>query len=219
MRITVGHTEVDLLPERAAFLPASKALVVADLHLGKSATFRTRGLPVPEGTTQSDLDRLSQLLDHTKASSLVIAGDLIHAHDGLTSSVLRRFKEWLGQIGCPVILTEGNHDRRSSLSRSLGGIQIVREQMIDKLLVTHDPEDLPASQVGLAGHLHPGIRISESRHSSIRLPAFQLRDEKHLIMPAFSEFTGLQIINPTPADRFFVSLRDSITEVPTKLIS
>ena len=41
---------------------ASRTLFVADLHLGKSATFRARGLPVPSGTTQDNLRRLAALV-------------------------------------------------------------------------------------------------------------------------------------------------------------
>ena len=66
MEILLGETQAELLPGRAIFLPQSKTLIVADLHLGKSATFRKRGLPVPEGTTKSDLDRLAALLKATQ---------------------------------------------------------------------------------------------------------------------------------------------------------
>jgi metallophosphoesterase superfamily enzyme len=51
--------DILLLPGRAAFLPASATLLVADLHLGKAATFRQAGIPVPEGSAQADLARLT----------------------------------------------------------------------------------------------------------------------------------------------------------------
>ena len=40
-----------LLPERAVWWPAAGLLLVADVHLGKAATFRRLGQPVPAGTT------------------------------------------------------------------------------------------------------------------------------------------------------------------------
>ena len=39
--------DVVLLPGRAALLPASRTLLVSDIHLGKAATFRQAGIPVP----------------------------------------------------------------------------------------------------------------------------------------------------------------------------
>ena len=54
--------ELRLMPERAAWCAQSETLFVADVHLGKAATFRARGLPVPQGTTTETLTRLSQAL-------------------------------------------------------------------------------------------------------------------------------------------------------------
>jgi len=117
MTITLGNTPVTLLAAHAAFLEKSSVLVVSDIHLGKSATFRSRGIPVPEGDSQADLDRLSLLILETKPTRLVIAGDLVHAKDGMSSHVLGIFREWLEGIKIPVILTEGNHDRMAHLSK------------------------------------------------------------------------------------------------------
>ena len=76
-----GRTAADvvLLPGRAAFLPSSATLLVADLHLGKAATFRKAGIPVPEGSAQADLARLARLVRETSARRLVIVGDLLIA--------------------------------------------------------------------------------------------------------------------------------------------
>ncbi len=218
MRLPLGPTEIVLLTDRAVFLPQSRALVVADLHLGKSATFRTRGLPVPEGTTSDDLTRLSTLLRQTRAETLVVAGDLIHARDGLTESLVASFRIWLEGHLVRVILTEGNHDRGSGSITTKFPIEICDHFKLDGLVIAHDPDDLSADEPGIAGHLHPGIRIRESRLSSLRLPAFHLRPSHHLILPAFSSFTGLKMIDPSPSDRFFVSLDQAVVEIPLSLI-
>jgi DNA ligase-associated metallophosphoesterase len=218
MTISFGLTDLVLLPDRAVYLPETRVLVVADLHLGKSATFRTRGLAVPEGTTASDLSRLSKLLEQTSARTLVIAGDLIHSHDGLTPEIVKTFRDWLKKHNTSVILAEGNHDQRTNLARHQLPLEIRPECLVDETLITHDPDELHPDQFGIAGHLHPGIRIPESRHSSLRLSAFYLRNNKHLVLPAFSSFTGLQIIKPSPSDRFFVCLKETITEIPVSLV-
>jgi len=48
---TVAGEKLVLLAERAVFWPAKKALFVADFHLGKAASFRRAGIPLPSGTT------------------------------------------------------------------------------------------------------------------------------------------------------------------------
>jgi len=42
-----AEAEVVLLPERAVWWPATRTLLVADLHLGKCETLRANGAPMP----------------------------------------------------------------------------------------------------------------------------------------------------------------------------
>ena len=44
---------------KVVFSPEHQAMFVADIHLGKAATFRSLGVPVPAGTTQENLAKLS----------------------------------------------------------------------------------------------------------------------------------------------------------------
>ena len=83
---TLAGEEVVMLPERALYWPRARTLFLADLHWGKAATFRASHVPVPIGTTASDLARLSRALTRTGASHLVILGDLLHARAGWTRS-------------------------------------------------------------------------------------------------------------------------------------
>lgn len=214
MIITAGETEIQLLAGRAALLVASKALVVSDLHLGKSATFRARGLAVPEGSSTADLARLAKLITDSGATRLVIAGDLIHAADGWNHSVAGEFRDWLSNCPIPAILTEGNHDRRARSGAKSLPLDVVADLEIDGVLITHNPVDLSSGRPGIAGHLHPGVRIREKGRSSIRMTGFLLKETGHLILPAFSEFTGTQIISSAKGDRFFVEIRESFAELP-----
>jgi uncharacterized protein len=56
--VEVAGEVLELRPERPAYCPARKALLVADLHIGKSAAYRHGGIPVPDPSFH-DLDRLS----------------------------------------------------------------------------------------------------------------------------------------------------------------
>ena len=219
MEISLGPIKVQLLPGRAAFLPASKSLIVADLHLGKAATFRERGLAVPEGSNASDLGRLKDIIDFKKPKQLVIAGDLFHSADGLSSSTIELFQEWLQNLELPVLLTEGNHDRRSWFARHRFPIDVSPHLRLDELTITHDPDDLSVREYGIAGHLHPGIRIKEAPRQSLKIAGFLVRHSKHLILPAFSEFTGIAPLKIGKEDQFFTEIKGTISELPNELTS
>ena len=97
-----------LLPAGAVFLRESETLVVADVHLGKSACFRAQGLPIPEGDNARDFERLSDLVKQQNASQLVVAGDLFHAAAGLTTKLISTLDDFLQTLGIPVCLVLGN---------------------------------------------------------------------------------------------------------------
>lgn len=69
MLIDAGGVPIELLAERAAWLPASKTLLVADLHLGKAQSFRRSGVPVPAGTTAAMFGRLDRLIGSSRRAS------------------------------------------------------------------------------------------------------------------------------------------------------
>ena len=49
--IEVAGRALSLLPQKAAFLPDTRTLLIADAHIGKATSFRALGVPVPRGTT------------------------------------------------------------------------------------------------------------------------------------------------------------------------
>ncbi|MEK9774882.1 MAG: DEAD/DEAH box helicase, partial [Quisquiliibacterium sp.] len=63
LRLEHAGVCLTLLPQRAVLIEHERALLVSDLHLGKAATFRKLGVPVPEGTTLATLARLDALLE------------------------------------------------------------------------------------------------------------------------------------------------------------
>jgi len=205
---------LELLPDAALWLGDAGTLVVADVHLGKSAAFRARGLAVPEGDLERDLDRLATLVRRHRPARLVIAGDLFHSPAGLTPELRQRLDEWLPALGTSVTLVRGNHDRRLP---PLAGLEVVERLALDALEILHDPADAnPDTALTIAGHLHPVIRIADGRRSSLRLPCFHLRPQT-LVLPAFGSFTGGQPLAPEPGDRLFVAPADQVLEVPPAL--
>jgi len=190
--LTLAGQSLHLLPQRALWWPAQQRLLVADVHLGKDQIFRQRGVPVPDGSVQRDLQRLKALLQNYPAASLIVLGDLVHAKPQASDGWVNTLQDWLGEIGrdrLQVIL--GNHDRH--MARLLDAWQISHHQQLDLsgLQLRHAPDEISSS--GIAGHLHPGIRL-RAAGQSLRAPVFWLRDQR-LVLPAFGRFTGLMDVH------------------------
>lgn len=206
-----GHA-LDLLPDGAVFLPETGTLVAADVHLGIANSFRSRGLPLPEGDIARDLGRLADLVRFHGAAELVIAGDLIHAQTGITPEIEEGFGRFLENLGCPCVLVAGNHEAKirrlpidSVPSLERAGISIL-----------HDPKDAQGGGLTLAGHWHPIAKIPDGKRTSLRLPCFLLR-KGVLVLPAFGSFIGGAVMEPEKGDRFFVPLRERVVEAVPEL--
>lgn len=202
--------DIHLLPQSAVLLQGA-TLILADIHLGKSATFRARGLPVPEGDNERDLTRILNLVHETHARHLIIAGDLFHAPSGIDSTLSQTLNDFLANLSIPLTLVSGNHDAK--LKHLPAGLTTVPHLDLGNIRVIHDPADSSSDHFNITGHWHPVIKIPDGKRTSLRLPCFLLRGNT-LVLPSFGTFTGGRIIQPEPGDRFFVTLRDQIAELP-----
>lgn len=217
MRTIDWHGEsLMLLPDRAVFWPRCKAIIVADLHLGKAAAFRAAGIPVPE-VIHTDLDRLSRLLDEHSAERLVIAGDLLHARSGRTDAVLRALSTWReSRRDARITVVRGNHDAHAGdLPLDLGfecvdGPFALHDH--DPIAIGHDPEVTDDhGRAVICGHLHPSITLGDGC-TSVRAAIFWVRPNE-LVLPAFGRFTGCRDIRPQRGDRVFAVGEGSVLEV------
>lgn len=188
----VGHA-LSLLAERAAWHAASRTLFVADLHLGKSATFRARGLPVPAGTTQENLQRLGELVRRHAAERVVFLGDLLHSKHAQRAAAIAPLHAWrAAHAALRCVLVRGNHDSHAGDPPPSLGFDIVDEPWpVDGaagLVACHHPQRAAAGTV-LAGHWHPAITLRGPARDRQRLACFCLVDGL-LVLPAFGAFTG-----------------------------
>lgn len=209
-----------LMPERAAFEPDTGTLFVADVHLGKAAVFRARGLPVPQGSTALTLARLSQAIDRGQARQLVVLGDFLHARESHAPTVLAALSAWRQRhpdLRCLVI--EGNHDVHAGPVHASFGIE-TREAPFEQgplRGVHHPPEESETQAPGiltLAGHVHPVVTL-RGRSDRLRLPAFWLQSNV-LTLPAFGEFTGgFEIAaSKQPGSQCFLVSEHTVTPLP-----
>ena len=208
-----GET-LHLLPQRALWWPAQRSLFVADLHLGKAAAYRALGQPVPSGTTQANLGRLTDLLREYHPLTLVFLGDFLHAAEARTASVLAELSAWraaFSAVRC--VLVRGNHDHRAGDPPPELGVEVVEEPWpLGPFAACHHPQVQPGRMV-LAGHVHPTVTLYGRGRDRLRLPCFAL-DAHQLLLPAFGEFTGGWTLSPAPGTDLFAVADEGVWRLP-----
>lgn len=220
MRAHTGqHLEIELegellllLAQRGIYWQDRKILLVADAHLGKAATFRAHNIAVPAGTTEKDLQTLSQMIVETGADHLIFLGDLVHNKRGLTdriSSLILAWREHHSQI--KITLVRGNHDKKIPAIEKLMRMDIVEEPLVmGPFALKHHPSADSSGYV-LCGHTHPAVRL-HGAGQSLRLPCY-LFEKRVGTLPAFGSFTGCMEIEPTGEERVYVLAGDTVVEV------
>lgn len=207
--ITIQNEVFTLTNQRALFWKKEKALILSDLHIGKTAHFRKNGIALSDQIFENDLQRLSVLIEYFKPEKFIVVGDLLHAGD---NSDVDKFCEWKNQFSdLEFHLIEGNHDKISKKLESKLCLNFMDEILeIDDFMFVHDFEkNQPKFQI--TGHIHPGFIINSSV-KNIKLPCFVVT-ENQLLLPAFSEFTGLDTKNLPKKGRFYVFTDAEIYEI------
>lgn len=214
-----------LLPERALWWPGGATLFVADLHLGKAATFRARGLPVPAGTTQHNLAQLSHLLQRCAAQRLVVLGDFLHAAEAQSPALLAQLAHWrAAHPALQVLLVRGNHDRHAGDPPAPLALEGVNEPFdLGPFACCHHPQR-HATRAVLAGHVHPAVQLRGAGRDALRLPCFCIEHPQEgqgsgaagtlVLLPSFGAFTGSHTLAPAPGRRLFAAGAGRVWAVP-----
>ncbi len=209
MTEVAGH-RMALMPERAVFNVGSGDLYVADLHIGKSATFRSGAIPIPDGDTAGDLQRLGQVIQRTEARRVVVLGDFLHAP---ASHLDQTWKQWRATWpDLEIVVVRGNHDLTAGDPGADWGVELADAPVVSGSLVfQHHPEASDSGYV-LSGHLHPAIRLRGGGRDSILLPCFHV-GEAVMILPAFTRFAGGYPVVAGKTDRVFAIADDAVLDV------
>lgn len=197
-----------LLPEKAVFWEQQKALVIADLHLGKTGHFRKSGIAVPQTVYKEDLQRLVALIQFHKPEQLIIVGDMFHSQ---ANKEMDFFSKWRNDLShLHIELVKGNHDILNDYWYEENRIQVTgcRLQLAGFGFV-HDPAEAETIEAEekefpytFSGHIHPGVRISSGSRQSLSFPCFYFSNQI-AVLPAFSRFTGYVIIKPKKQDAVY----------------
>ena len=214
--VTIAGQSVLLLPQKAMFIANQSknggTLLLADVHIGKASAFRSRNFYAPDGISNFDLLRLSELVEKLSVTRVVILGDLVHSQDGMSPVEVESFEHFQGRHkNLEVILVLGNHDRKVKLPASWR-LDLVDVHMVDGPFVYSHELIKSKGKYVLCGHVHPSVVLSGPAHQRERLPCFWLRTS-YAILPAYGVFTGSYTIKPSRADKVFVVAHDTVVRM------
>lgn len=209
---TILGEQLLLHPLRAVYWKREKALLISDLHLGKTAHFRRQGIPVPEAVSDTNWDKLISLLLDCQPERVIFLGDLFH------SQLNREWDDFCQLIArfAPVRfeLVPGNHDILQTNQYERAGLIVQPEHLhLPPFILSHHP--LPTVQQGwynLSGHIHPCVWLRGKGRQRLKLPCFYFGKQQG-ILPAFGAFTGTATIDVRNGDRVFVIAEDQVWEV------
>ncbi len=194
-----------LTNQRAVFWKEQEALILSDIHIGKTAHFRKHGIAISSEILQTDLNRLRHLIQYFNTKKILVVGDLFHAE---SNSDVETFKVWLSQFSdIEWILIQGNHDIQSSHLMNELNICVVPKLTIDSYTFIHENLEDYDNVFTISGHTHPGVVIRGKGKQKLKLPCYQITSQQ-LILPAFSLFTGLNTRN-VPEDVDYYAFTDN----------
>lgn len=171
---------------RWMYLPTSETLVLADLHVGYAASSQVdRSLD-----ERNDLaTRLATARRETDPETVVVAGDLLHAFDGVPTGVSRTLEAIeAATAGADLIVTPGNHD--TFLEVLVDEIPIPETYRVSEdTVVTHGHVE-PQVSVDhyIVGHDHPALEIAGDRHPCFLVGIDQYEGATVTMLPTFSRF-------------------------------
>jgi DNA ligase-associated metallophosphoesterase len=204
-----------LSPNRCIFWEEQKALILSDLHLGKTGHFRKHGIAVPQKVFLEDMQRLVDQIAYFKPARIIAVGDLFHSE---ANREMELFQRWRNDLpGIEFLLIKGNHDILEDSWYERAGIKVYHGQwQLGNIHFVHDPEEIEMTvttdQYVFSGHLHPGIRFEGVGKQSLYFPCFHFTST-NAILPAFSKFSGHASVRAKKHDKVFAIVDGKIISV------
>jgi DNA ligase-associated metallophosphoesterase len=199
--------------ERTVFWENEKALIISDLHLGKTGHFRKSGIAVPQAVLVEDMQRLVAQVQFYNPGKLIIVGDLFHSEANKEHDLFLKWRKDLGHL--PVHLVKGNHDILHENWYAAANIT-VHENVFSAggFSFIHDMDDCPGDEKNycFSGHVHPAVLIKGNGRQALRLACFYF-SENYAILPAFGKFTGTYTIEPGKKDTVFALVNNSVIRI------
>ena len=123
---TILNNSFLLSAGRCIFWEEEKALILSDLHFGKTGHFRKHGIAVPQTIFKEDMQRLTAQVQYFKAAQLIIVGDLFHSHANKEMELFLKWRTDFAQLNIKLII--GNHDILTKTWYNEANITCIRDQ-------------------------------------------------------------------------------------------
>ncbi len=212
MKIELAGEECELSPSGALYLRAQRTLVLADMHLGKAQSLRVSGVPVPSGTTDSDLLTLCEQISHYDTERVISLGDMFESARGHSEELILKLCQ-LRSINPSVQIINilGNHDRASSEFAERVGVKFVEELHEPPFLFRHEPQDQPKAYL-LCGHVHPAVVLRDVTGERLRFKAFYI-GHRYTVLPAFGSLTGGVEVSPERGSKYVAIVENQLVRI------
>lgn len=204
-----------LSADRYIFWEQEKVLIVSDLHFGKTGHFRKNGIAVPQDIFKEDIQRLLHAITHYKPQMVIAVGDLFHSHANKELDLFCRWRRDIASVH--FTLVKGNHDILDASWYAMNAIEVIKEKYtLNCFQFIHDVQQssIPAENnlYTFSGHVHPAVRIHGTAKQSLTFPCFYFTKDQ-AILPAFSQFSGMHILQPKKKDQVFAIINQSVIQL------
>ncbi len=202
-----------LSANRTIFWEEQRALILSDLHLGKSGHFRKSGIAIPQTVFKDDMQRLLAEIQFYKPNQLIIVGDLFHSTMNKEHDMFLRWRKDIPHVS--INLVKGNHDILKDKWYNEAEIVVFKKQLsIQNFTFTHDINEcsLQEGHYCFSGHIHPGILMRGAGKQAMSLPCFYFT-KKYAVLPAFGKFTGTFSIQPQAGESIFCLAQNKILQM------
>jgi uncharacterized protein len=207
-KIILAQQEIYLLPQKAIFFPATKQLVLSDVHLGKTTHFRKQGLAIPLEAQFEDLLILESLIETWEPSVILILGDLFHSD---FNSEWYNFEFFLKKfLHVQFLLVKGNHDIIDFKESTI--LNFSTTTLLEDANFTY--QHFPAKdnkKINFCGHTHPTVQIKLRGKQYYHLPCFFI-ENNNFTLPAFGKLTGGFVIKKTKKNNIYVIIGNEVKQ-------
>lgn len=175
--------------ERAVYLSAADALVLADLHIGRD---EGSAVTLPLGEHRDLCERLESHLERFQPGDVVFAGDVLHDFRGAsvaTGQSLETLTDICRRAGADPHLVVGNHDPLlpSVSTEEIHDAVSLRDGTV--ICHGHEEPDVGGERY-VIGHDHPVIEIDGTRRPCFLWGPGEYRGADLLMLPSFTRLAA-----------------------------
>ena len=202
-----------IVANRTIFWEEERALILSDLHLGKSGHFRKNGIGIPQNIFKEDMQCLMAAIQLFNPTQIIIAGDLFHSHSNKEHDFFIKWRKDIPHVKFKLV--SGNHDILKRAWYAEAGIEVHENSLtISNFNFTHNINQCAFTDNNycFSGHIHPGIVMKGAGRQRLQLPCFYF-GKKFAVLPAFGKFTGTHPVQLQKEDAVFAIAENSIIRI------